>query len=104
MYAGRICEHGPTREVFSPPYHPYTDLLISSVPELRTDWLSDVLETREGVSAGRGSFPVDAGCAFRTRCAFAIDGTCDTRTPPARRLDDTLDHVVYCHHDVAATV
>ena len=104
MYAGRICEQGPTREVFSPPYHPYTDLLISSVPELRTDWLSDVLETREGVSAGRGSFPVDAGCAFRTRCAFAIDGTCDTRTPPARRLDEALDHVVYCHHDVAAAI
>ena len=103
MYAGRVCEHGPTREVFSPPYHPYTDLLISSVPELRTDWLTDVLETREGVSAGRGSFPVDAGCAFRTRCAFAIDGTCNTRTPPARRLDEALDHVVYCHHDVAAT-
>ena len=103
MYAGRICEQGPTREVFSPPYHPYTDLLISSVPELRTDWLTEVLETREGVSAGRGSFPVDTGCAFRTRCAFAIEGTCDIETPPARRLDDALDHVVYCHHDVAAT-
>ncbi len=103
MYAGRVCEQGPTREVFSPPYHPYTDLLISSVPELRTDWLSDVLETREGVSAGRGSFPVDAGCAFRTRCALAIEGTCDTETPPARRLDDGGDHVVHCHRDVAAT-
>ena len=102
MYAGRVCEQGPTREVFSPPYHPYTDLLISSVPELRTDWLTDVLETREGVSAGRGSFPVDAGCAFRTRCAFAIEGTCDTRTPPARKLDEASDHSVYCHYDVAA--
>ena len=102
MYAGRICEQGTTREVFSPPYHPYTDLLISSVPELRTDWLSDVLETREGVSAGRGSFPVDAGCAFRTRCPFAIDAVCDTRTPPARRLRDAGDHVVYCHHDASA--
>ena len=105
MYAGRICEHGPTREVFSPPYHPYTDLLISSVPELRTDWLTDVLETREGVSAGRGSFPVDAGCAFRTRCAFAMEGTCDVLTPPARRLgDEVSDHSVYCHKDVAAAV
>ena len=104
MYAGRICEQGPTREVFSPPYHPYTDLLISSVPELRTDWLADVLDTREGVSAGRGSAPMDTGCAFRTRCAFAIDGTCDTRTPPARRLDDARDHVVHCHRDVAAAV
>ena len=103
MYAGRVCEQGPTREVFSPPYHPYTDLLIASVPELRTDWLTDVLETREGVSAGRGGFPVDAGCAFRTRCAFAIEGTCDTLTPPACRLGPGSDHVVYCHHDITAT-
>ena len=100
MYAGRICEQGPTREVFSPPYHPYTDLLISSVPELRTDWLTDVLKTREGVSAGRGSFPVDAGCAFRTRCPMMIEGVCDTQTPPLRALTENTDHGVYCHHDV----
>ena len=103
MYAGRICEQGRTREVFSPPCHPYTDLLISSVPELRTDWLDDVLETREGVSAGRGSFPVDAGCAFRTRCAFAIDGVCDVKTPPERALDEGAGHVAWCHRDLAAT-
>ena len=102
MYAGRVCEQGTTREVFSPPCHPYTDLLISSVPELRTDWLNDVLETREGVSAGRGSFPVDEGCAFRTRCPFAIDGVCDAKTPPARTLGDGA-HVAYCHRDLAAT-
>ena len=103
MYAGRICEQGTTREVFSPPCHPYTDLLISSVPELRTDWLDDVLETREGVSAGRGSFPVDDGCAFRTRCAFAIDGVCDAKTPPERALGEGAGHVAYCHRDLAAT-
>ena len=100
MYAGRICEQGPTREVFSPPYHPYTDLLISSVPELRTDWLSDVLKTREGVSAGRGGFPVDDGCAFRSRCPFVIDGVCADQTPPARTLSEVSAHRVYCHHDV----
>jgi len=100
MYAGRICEQGPTREVFSPPHHPYTDLLISSVPELRTDWLTDVLKTREGVSAGRGSFPVDDGCAFRTRCPMMIEGVCDTQTPPLRALTENTDHGVYCHHNV----
>ena len=50
MHGGRICEQGPTREVFSPPYHPYTELLLSSVPELRTDWLTDVLRERENIA------------------------------------------------------
>jgi peptide/nickel transport system ATP-binding protein len=99
MYAGRICEQGPTREVFTPPYHPYTDLLISSVPELRTDWLTEVLKGRDGVSAGRAAFPVDDGCAFRGRCAFAIEGTCDTQTPPVRNLAGNDDHLVYCHRE-----
>jgi peptide/nickel transport system ATP-binding protein len=101
MYAGRVCEQGPTLEVFTPPYHPYTDLLISSVPELRTDWLTEVLNGREGVSAGRGAFPVDDGCAFRGRCAFTIEGTCATQTPPAINLNVDDEHLIYCHRDVA---
>ena len=100
MYAGRICEQGPTREVFTPPYHPYTDLLISSVPELRTDWLTEVLKGRDDVSAGRAAFPVDEGCAFRGRCAFAIEGTCATQTPPVRSLAENDDHLIYCHREV----
>lgn len=100
MYAGRICEQGPTREVFSPPYHPYTDLLISSVPELRTDWLTDVLNERQGVSAGRGSFPVDDGCAFRGRCPFSIENLCDQKTPPKQSLSNTSEHLAFCHHDL----
>lgn len=46
--------------------------------------------------------PKDEGCPFRARCPFVIEGTCDSRTPPARKLSETLDHVVYCHRNVAA--
>ena len=42
MYKGIIAETGSVHKVLSPPSHPYTDLLISSVPELRVGWLEDV--------------------------------------------------------------
>ncbi|MEO0392393.1 MAG: ABC transporter ATP-binding protein [Pseudomonadota bacterium] len=47
MYMGEIVEIGPTHEVLQPPSHPYTNLLLKSVPEMRTDWLSDLLASGE---------------------------------------------------------
>lgn len=101
MYAGCICEEGSVEEVFSPPYHPYTSLLISSVPELRRDWLSDVLELRDAREdlSGTGA-PLDAGCAFRTRCPLVIKGVCDTVSPPVRKLGGSSQHVVFCHREI----
>ncbi|HSR71647.1 MAG TPA: ATP-binding cassette domain-containing protein, partial [Kiloniellales bacterium] len=46
MYQGRIVEKGPKHEVLSPPHHAYTDLLLSSVPEMDPDWLDGVLAER----------------------------------------------------------
>ena len=48
MYKGELVAQGPLEEIFSPPYHPYTETLLSSVPELRTDWLDEVLAKRPG--------------------------------------------------------
>ena len=48
MLKGRLVAGGDTATVFSPPWHPYTALLLSSVPEMRGDWLDDVLKTRAG--------------------------------------------------------
>ncbi|HWK44560.1 MAG TPA: ABC transporter ATP-binding protein [Stellaceae bacterium] len=47
MLKGRIVASGDTAEVFAPPYHPYTELLLSSVPEMRADWLDEVLAKRQ---------------------------------------------------------
>ncbi len=44
---GRIVALGPLAKVFAPPLHPYTQLLLSSVPQMRTDWLTDILSARE---------------------------------------------------------
>jgi len=46
MLKGEIISQGPTAEIFSPPFHPYTERLLSSVPEMRTDWLDEVLAKR----------------------------------------------------------
>jgi peptide/nickel transport system ATP-binding protein len=101
MYAGRVVDVGPTKEVFAPPHHPYTQLLINSVPALRQGWLEDVIATREA-SAGMKSNVMlhDTACPFRLRCPLVIDGMCDTRPPPLRMLTST--HGVYCQHDAPA--
>jgi len=46
MKEGKVMEQGPKDVMFKPPHHPYTDLLLSSVPEMDPDWLSTVLEER----------------------------------------------------------
>ncbi|MCG8617090.1 MAG: ABC transporter ATP-binding protein, partial [Desulfobacterales bacterium] len=51
MYQGRVVEHGPRDEVFTPPHHEYTELLLSSVPEMDPDWLDRVLAERRRLSA-----------------------------------------------------
>ena len=46
MLQGEIVAQGPTAEIFAPPFHPYTEKLISSVPEMGTHWLDEVLAKR----------------------------------------------------------
>ncbi len=49
MLRGKMVAGGETAEVFAPPFHPYTELLLSSVPEMRSDWLDEVLARRAGL-------------------------------------------------------
>jgi peptide/nickel transport system ATP-binding protein len=51
MLKGEIIAQGPTAEIFSPPFHPYTEKLISSVPEMDTTWLDKMLAGRSAVAA-----------------------------------------------------
>jgi len=47
MQNGKVVESGPKGEMFTPPHHDYTDLLLSSVPEMDPDWLDHLLAERE---------------------------------------------------------
>ena len=51
MLKGKVIASGETATVFAPPYHPYTELLLSSVPEMRPDWLDEVLANRAAAAA-----------------------------------------------------
>lgn len=96
LYAGRVVERGSTEAVLSPPYHPYTRLLIASVPELRVGWLETTAAGRSGSFGLVGNSEIAAaGCAFADRCPLAIKGTCDVAAPPLRRYPN--GHVIACH-------
>ncbi len=100
LYAGRVVEQGPTDSVLSPPFHPYTRLLITSVPELRIGWLEDTMQKREmAVGIARGVEITKVGCPFYNRCPMAIENTCDSEIPPVHEVSE--QHFVACHHSVA---
>jgi peptide/nickel transport system ATP-binding protein len=91
MYAGHLVEEGPTEDVIQRPKHPYTQLLLSAVPdprsELRLADTSDVGEPPKVVNPKEG-------CRFRARCPYAID-RCETETPLLRPLGPR--RLVACH-------
>jgi len=84
MYAGRIAETGPTEAVFAAPRHPYTALLLASIPRL-----SDVPKSKLAVIEGRVPTPAEygPGCRFAGRCPLA-DARCSAETPPLREVGD----------------
>ena len=101
LYAGRVVEQGPTDEVLEPPFHPYTRLLISSVPELRIGWLEDTMQKREmAVGIAKGVEITAVGCPFYNRCPMGIDNTCNTAPPPIRELEN--GHQISCHQTIEA--
>jgi oligopeptide/dipeptide ABC transporter ATP-binding protein len=91
MYAGRVAEQGPTEELLANPKHPYTQLLLSAVPDPRAP-------LGVGAETDRGEPPrvIDPapGCRFRWRCPLAID-ECHQVTPELSRL--APDHEAACH-------
>ncbi|HEX4723792.1 MAG TPA: ABC transporter ATP-binding protein [Pseudonocardiaceae bacterium] len=91
MYAGHIVETGPTDEVLGNPKHPYTQLLLSAVPDPRAP-LNVTAETDRG-EPPRVVNP-KPGCRFRFRCPLAVD-ICSDVTPEPRLLAPR--HTAACH-------
>jgi peptide/nickel transport system ATP-binding protein len=91
LYAGHLVEEGPAEDIIRRPKHPYTQLLLSAVPDPRAELgladTSDVGEPPRVVDPGEG-------CRFRSRCPLAI-GRCETDTPKLRELG--AGRRVACH-------
>jgi peptide/nickel transport system ATP-binding protein len=93
LYKGTAVESGACATFDAPPFHPYTDLLISSVPELRQGWL-DEERMRSGAPFAEAGDRPDL-CRFLPRCPVAVAGRCDVAPPPLRRM--TAGNLVLCH-------
>ncbi|MBP2300743.1 dipeptide ABC transporter ATP-binding protein [Azospirillum picis] len=96
VYGGTICEEGPVGRVLRPPYHPYTEALLSAVPRLAEDGSEPpriLLEDSALPPGGRG------GCAFAGRCPRKLGAVCDEQAPPVRETDQ--GHRIACHIPLA---
>jgi peptide/nickel transport system ATP-binding protein len=92
MYLGRLCEVGPSEQLFARPAHPYTALLIEAIPVPDPD-----VRPTETMPVGEPPSPIapPSGCRFRTRCPRA-DQRCSDEVPELRAV--APGQFVACHH------
>jgi len=92
MYLGNVYETGTVREVFAPPYHPYTEALLSAIPVV------DPAISRERIRL-EGPVPSPrhppSGCKFHTRCPRKWGAICEQEPPPEREV--APGHMIACH-------
>jgi peptide/nickel transport system ATP-binding protein len=92
MYLGKIVEFGEVEDVFQPPYHPYTESLLSAVPIPDPDLKQKRIILEGNLPSVRN---IPAGCPFATRCPRKVGPICDTTPPPERRTG--AGHRIACH-------
>jgi peptide/nickel transport system ATP-binding protein len=95
MYLGHVVEMGTTDQVFQPPYHPYTEALLSAVPIADTSIEKQHIVLEGDIPSAMSPPP---GCPFQTRCRWKDQvpgGLCDKEVPPVRHLAE--GHQVKCH-------
>jgi peptide/nickel transport system ATP-binding protein len=92
MYLGRLCEVGPTEQLFARPAHPYTALLLEAIPVP-----DPTVKPAANLAVGEPPSPLDppSGCRFRTRCPRA-DAICAAEVPELREL--AAGQFAACHH------
>ena len=90
MYRGAIVEFGSAREILTSPKHPYTQLLLDSIPHTNHRWTRGTF-TMSDIETKEYRF---GGCKFRNRCPLAQE-VCTRERPQAMRKDDGRE--VYCH-------
>ena len=94
MYLGRICEIADAAEFFRNPYHPYTQMLLSSIPVVSDE--EEQLKPKKITSRGEIPSPVNvpSGCSFHPRCPQSKD-ICSREDPALVEVEP--GHTVSCH-------
>lgn len=93
IYLGELMQVCPTKELFEPPYHPYTEALLSSVPLIGPDAEKRTVRL-EGEIPGPSERPT--GCPFHTRCPRFLGDICMDERPPWRE-DEATGKRYFCH-------
>jgi peptide/nickel transport system ATP-binding protein len=94
MYLGKICEVAEASEFFKNPQHPYTQMLLSSIPVVSEE--EEAAKPEKVISTGEIPSPVDVppGCSFHTRCPYVMD-ICKQVDPVV--VETQPDHIARCH-------
>jgi peptide/nickel transport system ATP-binding protein len=95
MYLGHVVELGTTDEVFAPPYHPYTEALLSAVPIADTSIQKKHIVLEGDIPSAMNPPP---GCPFQTRCNWkskVAGGLCEKEVPPVKDMGN--GHQIKCH-------
>ena len=92
LYLGRIVEEGATEAVFRPPWHPYTEALLSAVPSLGRAPAAGAIRL-EGPAPNPVAPP--PGCPFHPRCPRKLGPVCEREAPPIQRGEH--GHAIVCH-------
>jgi peptide/nickel transport system ATP-binding protein len=92
LYLGELCEVGSAEDVYAPPYHPYTHMLLSAVPEIDGEnTLSSAVRGDPGVASARP----ESACPFTDRCPWKVGPICHEVDPPWQSTGN--GHMLRCH-------
>jgi len=92
MYLGRVIEWGRADRVFSPPFHPYTEALLSAIPTIDSGDESRSIRLEGSVPS---AMDIPRGCRFHTRCPRKMGRVCEIDEPPRRSGEG--EHWLDCH-------
>ncbi len=104
MYLGHIVETGTTDQIFSPPYHPYTEALLSAIPIADTSVVKKHIVLEGDIPSAMNPPP---GCPFQTRCRwkqFVPGNKCETQVPPMKDLGNGHKSLCWLDDDQLASM
>ncbi len=92
MYLGKIMEIALSKDIFKPPFHPYTEALLSAIPTLDPENVKDHIRLQGDVPS-QSNLP--SGCPFHPRCPRYLGEICESKIPPWREKEDGTR--IFCH-------
>jgi peptide/nickel transport system ATP-binding protein len=104
MYLGYIVEQGTTDQIFSPPYHPYTEALLSAIPIADTSVVKKHIVLEGDIPSAMNP---PSGCPFQTRCRwkkFVPGNKCETQVPPLKDLGNGHKSLCWLDDEQLATM